>query len=433
MAGFSKDKRAMGDYDTPEQEIPAAAVTGKDWETCMTMNDNWGYNAKDKNFKSSEDLVRKLIDIASKNGNFLLNIGPTADGTFPQESIDRLRDVGAWMQVHGESIYGTKASPFKSLPWGRCTQKPLDGGATRLYLHVFEWPKDGKLVIGGLLNEPKSAAILTAADKRPLSVARDGDALVVSVPPTPASPYATVVMLDVQGKADVGQPPTISAAFPVFIDSLDVTLATEQENVEVRYTIDGSEPTAASPRAAGAVKLSNTATVKARGFRGVKPVSPSSAATFTKVTPQPASKAPPSTSPGLKFEYFEGEWSKLPDFDSVAVTKKGVVPDFEFSPRNHEERFGFRYRAYLNVPVSGVYRFHTVSDDGSQLLIADELVVDNDGLHGMSEKSGVIALSAGQHPLTVTFFERTGGDGLEVWWSGPGIEKQRLPKAAFSH
>ncbi|RQW07490.1 alpha-L-fucosidase, partial [candidate division KSB1 bacterium] len=146
MAGMTTGEHA-GDFGTPEQEIPATGLLGVDWETCMTMNDHWGYNKNDHNWKSAEELIRKLADIASKGGNFLLNVGPKADGTFPQESIDRLKAIGEWMSVNGESVYGTQASPFKQLDWGRCTQKAI-GGDTRLYLHVFDWP-DGKLVVPG--------------------------------------------------------------------------------------------------------------------------------------------------------------------------------------------------------------------------------------------------------------------------------------------
>ena len=91
-----------GDFGTPEQEIPATGMPGMDWETCMTMNDHWGYNKYNDNWKSTTDLIRKLADIASKGGNFLLNVGPKADGTFPEESIIRLKEIGEWMRKMGK-------------------------------------------------------------------------------------------------------------------------------------------------------------------------------------------------------------------------------------------------------------------------------------------------------------------------------------------
>jgi alpha-L-fucosidase len=97
-------------------------MPGVDWETCMTMNGK-GFNRADKDFKPARTLVRNLVDIASKGGNFLLNVGPTAEGELPAESVERLTEIGDFMRVAGDSIHGTQASPFPSPSWGRCTQR----------------------------------------------------------------------------------------------------------------------------------------------------------------------------------------------------------------------------------------------------------------------------------------------------------------------
>jgi alpha-L-fucosidase len=131
-----------GDTETPEQFVPATGFPGRNWETCMTMNDTWGYKSKDNNWKSTKEIIQTLIDIVSKGGNYLLNIGPNSEGLVPQPSIERLSEVGKWMKTNGAAIYGTTASPFSYLSWGRCTQK-----GNKLFLHVFEWPKNGKLSV----------------------------------------------------------------------------------------------------------------------------------------------------------------------------------------------------------------------------------------------------------------------------------------------
>lgn len=186
-----------GDYKTPEQRIPnLSELDGKDWETCMTMNETWGYKSYAHNWKSDTTLIRNLVDIASKGGNYLLNIGPKADGSIPTESIGLLAQVGKWMKVNGDAIYGTTASPFGLLPWGRCTKKET-GSNTELYFAVFEWPKDGKLILPAISNQLVSASWL-GGGKVKIATEKNG----WSVPVSGHAPdgIATVLKVVVNGK-----------------------------------------------------------------------------------------------------------------------------------------------------------------------------------------------------------------------------------------
>jgi alpha-L-fucosidase len=431
MQGLTKEGGYVGDFGTPEQEIPPTGLPGVDWETCMTMNNHWGYNKNDDNWKSNEDLIRKLADIASKGGNFLLNVGPTSEGLFPQQSIDRLRDMGTWMKVNGESIYSTKASPFKELDWGRCTQKEISGG-TRLYLHVFEWPENGKLLVPGIFNDPEKAYLLSDKNKKSLQVNRNEDALVISIPDEAPDQINTVVVLDVIGKADVNDPPEIIAEFDIFIDEIEVVVKSERENIQLRYTLDGSIPGVSSPVIKGPVKLTKTTTVTARCFREGKPVSGSVKAVFTKVKPETA-QIIDKFETGLKVKGYKGEWDVLPDFENLTPFLKGEIFQFDISVKKGDEYYGFVFEGLIKIEKDGVYSFFTDSDDGSRLYIGDKLVVDNDGLHGMHEEEGVIALAKGLHSIKVTFFEKTGGDDLKVYFKGPGIKKQIIPGTVLFH
>lgn len=167
-----------GDFVTPEQRLPKGiprkgSLVGntnpndqglastppkpeefQPWETCMTINGAWGYNANDTRYKSTSDLVRALIDAASKGGNFLLNVGPTPEGTIQPEFEERLRGIGKWLEVNGESIYGTTYGPVQDLPFGRTTAK-----GRAVYLHIFDWPQRS-VELKGLLGKVLSVRAL---------------------------------------------------------------------------------------------------------------------------------------------------------------------------------------------------------------------------------------------------------------------------------
>ncbi len=159
MEGLSKGNDFAGDFGTPEQQVPPEGLPGVDWETCMTMNDTWGYKSYDENWKSTEELVRMLADVASKGGNFLLNVGPMPEGLIPPASVERLEGMGKWMAVNGESIHGATASVIGRPEWGRCTVK-----GNKLYLHVFNWPADGTLEVPAVQGQVEKAYLL--ADKK---------------------------------------------------------------------------------------------------------------------------------------------------------------------------------------------------------------------------------------------------------------------------
>lgn len=421
-----------GDFGTPEQEVPATGTPGVDWETCMTMNRNWGYNRADKDFKSAEDLVRTLVDVASKGGNFLLNVGPTGEGRFPQESVERLEAIGRWMDVNAESLRGTTASPFEKLPWGRCTQKRLPGGVTRLYLHVFDWPANGALVVGGLGNLPRRAFLLADPAETELETGRRGDDLAITVPAKAPDAIDSVVVLDLNGRPDVERPPVISADSDIFTDTLVVSITLDRDAVTMHYTTDSKIPTELSPVVEGPVVLTATAVVKAQAFRNGRPAGPMVQRTFRKVAPRPAQLAL-NVMPGLRFECVEGDFTQVPDFDRERVAASGTAAGFDVAKRTRDTGFALRFRGFVRVPKDGVYRFWVESDDGSRLWIGDTLVVMNDGLHGAREESGQIALAGGLHPIVVGMFQQSGDLALNVSYSGAGIARQPIPASALFH
>lgn len=202
MAGMTTEGH-VGDYGTPEQEIPATGIA-TDWESCMTMNGSWGFHANDHNWKSADTLIYNLVDCASKGGNYLLNVGPTSLGEIPEPSVDRLAQVGDWLQRYGEAVYKTSASPFpKSLPWGKVTRK-----GNSLYLVVFDTSKT-VLALPGLKTKPTSVKVLGAGAA---SIHQNNQDWSVSLDRMPKMAGPWVLKLNLEGKPVVVPTPLTQLA-----------------------------------------------------------------------------------------------------------------------------------------------------------------------------------------------------------------------------
>lgn len=186
----------LGDYKVNEQEIPEGANI-KPWESCMTMNKHWGYNKADKSWKTNEKILHNLIDIASKGGNFLLNVGPTGEGVIPLESVERLEVIGSWLEQNGESIYGTTFSPFEKFDWGRCTRKE-ENGNTVLYFSIFNWPTDGKLHLPKFKNKVLESNLL--ANNKNIKITSSNEGPVLNLPTLAPDKLVNVVKIKVKGE-----------------------------------------------------------------------------------------------------------------------------------------------------------------------------------------------------------------------------------------
>jgi alpha-L-fucosidase len=185
--GAEGDYRSMGDNKIPDE------VLAGDWEVPATLNHTWGYKKDDTDWKPPEDLTFKLVDIASKGGNYLLNVGPTSEGVIPQASQDNLRSVGRWLKVNGEAVYGAGPTPFhdelSTNNW-RCTTKP-----GKLYLTIFKWPA-GSFELANVNKKVKKVYLLTSAGHKPLKVRQQGNHVNIALPPQAPGPIASVVVLE---------------------------------------------------------------------------------------------------------------------------------------------------------------------------------------------------------------------------------------------
>jgi alpha-mannosidase len=266
--------------------------------------------------------------------------------------------------------------------------------------------------------------------------------------PLPDNPRLRVVAATVADVHDFDLRPTqalydvidntvaqIHVARTTFIDSMAVSLTSPIPGAAIHYTMDGTDPTAQSPIFASQQApfwVASTTTVKARAVKTDADDSHVTSLKLTKLVPRPADHVTDET-PGLRCRYYEGEWTKLPDFDSLTPVKDTVASIVAIPDYARDEDYGLVFTGYISVPREGLYDFFISSDDGSALLVGDTTYADNDGIHGEGEASLSIALSAGPHPITAWMFQSKGGEALSLSIQGPGIEKQQVSADMLFH
>lgn len=224
------DRLALGaDYTTPEQWIPAGPQS-KPFEVCMPLNHHWGWNKADHDWKSPKVIIQMLVNIASKGGNLLLDVGPMPNGAMPPKAVEILGQVGDWLKMNGDSIYGTTASPLKARPtWGYVTQK-----GDKLYLHVLDWPSSGQLLVP-VTNGVKHAYLLADPKQNSLKIITSEGGAAIVLPPQTPDPIDTVVVVETDGPAQVmmlrnlalGKPVEVSSVWPGREDELNKSHITD--------------------------------------------------------------------------------------------------------------------------------------------------------------------------------------------------------------
>jgi hypothetical protein len=224
----------------------------------------------------------------------------------------------------------------------------------------------------------------------------------------------------------------IAADQTSFIDSTMVDLSTPFPGATVRYTLDGTEPAGGSPLFGKAFPISRTTTIKAAPFWAEQPAGPTTRITVQKLIPRGAVKVG-EAKPGLRCLYYEGEWTKLPNFDSVKAANEIVVDAVVIPPIARPEDYGLVFKGYIGIAEDGLYEFGINSDDGSALMVGDSLLCDNDGIHGDGEVTGKIALKVGMHRIEVRMFQCKGGQALNLCITGPGIPKREVGKSMLFH
>ncbi|MFC2028938.1 alpha-L-fucosidase [Chloroflexota bacterium] len=209
-------KKQMGKYAdgslelTPVLQEPyPSPVRFQPWETCMTMGGSWAHNPQETDWKSPGQLVRNLVEVVSRGGNYLLNVGPTAQGTFPDEAVDRLKYIGEWMKTNDQAVYGTSYTPISGASWGQTT-----GKGDKVYLHIFNWPSDGKLTLSQFPGQVKEVNLLAGGK---LEYAFEKSDLLINLPEEGLDPDVSVIEVTLKGSDPAWEafsPPTVTRTLP---------------------------------------------------------------------------------------------------------------------------------------------------------------------------------------------------------------------------
>ncbi len=228
-------------------------------------------------------------------------------------------------------------------------------------------------------------------------------------------------------------PPVLRHNGPAFTDTLHITLNTNFEDLMLRYTVDGQPPSTDSPAYTSAVVIDKSTTFKAASFTNDGRRSRVITYAFEQIAYEAAIK-PGKLKPGMSFAYYEGAWNRVPDVDGIPPVLTGTAATISLEgTAQREENYALFFDGYISIPEDDVYTFYTDSDDGSKLFINNNLVVDNDGLHGSQVRSGQIALKAGYHHLRLSFMQRGGGYKLEAGGLGKKTQKNVLTPDNLFH
>ncbi len=400
------------EYDPSSGQIDEEFID-RGWEECRGIGRSFGYNRNEgpEDYSTSDELIRMLVDIVSRGGNLLLNIGPRADGTIPDIMVNRLEDIGSWLEKNGESIYGTTIDRKVRSGNVRFT---LSKNRRYLFAFIEKIPQE-RLVIRGI-SGTGNEQITHLGKKRKLNWRNVRGDLVIEIPneihavlgnapvhvfKIPVLPYLDDPMVGIMindGHANVTITP--DARF----SQLHYAFGNNTEQIinfidyEGPFRVDGPE------------MLNVKATMEGRQS--------------SRIVTVPIELL--SDGNGLSKKTYLGQWENCDQMVKGSPVDESISIDLSID-EGRENDFGHSFFGYLQIDEKGTYEFQTISDDGSRLSIDGFPIVDNDGLHGREMVKGEIPLETGLHRIKVDYFERGGQQSLDVKWKGPGFGWRSIP------
>lgn len=444
---------------TPEYQ-PGLTFDGHYFEESQGMGYSYGYNRAEDitDYSSGRLLTLQLIDIVSRGGNFLLDIGPRADGKIPPVMQERLLHIGEWLHTNGEAIYGTR--PWKTgCQWseGKKDYKPKKGETLllkqtidpepgyavkeiffthkehNLYCILPQYPEHDGLWVKGLTLPHNAVATLLVTGQK-LSWKNMGSDVQITLPPLDMNKMkpSDAYVVKIANAPGFISKPEIQVTYKSFTAKPVVRIASKTNNVEIHYTLNGSKPNKSDPLYKGPFTLNNTKTIKVIAFKEGW-VSSNMDTAIVKKRIWYKSIQVNNAKPGIRFKYYEPQPPSLDVIKDAKVIKEGIIPTISLSEKIKKEKYAFTFSGFIKIKKSDIYTFYTTSDDGSDLWIDGIQVVDNGGAHGELEKEGEIALKKGFHKIKVRYFDGGGNNSLAVAIKQGKGSKKAIPSGMLFH
>jgi len=448
-----------GGIYTPEYQ-PDLDFEDHAWEESRGMGYSYGYNRQEDawDYNSTQSLVLQLVDKVSRGGNFLLDIGPDEHGKIPPIMQERLLQMGEWLKINGEAIYNTVRWKIPA-QWSegnrdyknrsgdmllKITIDPDPGYAVKeifytynshnnsLYAILPKYPDQNKIVLKDIQLNPGTAISFLSTNEK-LQWQQEGNNVAVTLPAYNPNkikaPYAYVIKIDNYGK--FAAKPKVQVQYNKNLQP-QVSIENTTAGATLYYTTDGSNPTKQSKIYTGPFIVNTTGIVKAIALQ--ESLINSDIAVMN-VRAYALKKALPASSgkAGLNYRYYEAADMSIKKMEQIQPLKNGITSHFSLDEKTRREKYGFVFEGFIKITATGMYDFYTTSDDGSILFIDDELVVDNDGNHGMEEREGKAHLEKGMHKIKLMYYDSSGDNGLNVHFNITGQKKMPIPAAILFH
>ncbi|HEY0677479.1 MAG TPA: alpha-L-fucosidase [Chitinophagaceae bacterium] len=449
-----------GGIYTPEYQ-PDLDFEDHYWEESRGMGYSYGYNREEDawDYNSTRSLVLQLVDKVSRGGNFLLDIGPDEHGKIPPIMQERLLQIGEWLAINGDAIYGTSRWKTSS-QWSegrrdykdrsgdmllKITIDPDPGFAVKevfytynesnnnLYAIFPKYPANRTLLLKDV-PLPAGTTIDLLSTKEKLNWKTEGNNTLVELPPfdpnTFKAPYAFAIRIGNYGK--FAKKPVINVSY-ARNSLVPLVSITPVAGTVIRYTTNGDEPDEKSTIYSNPFTVKSTTTIKAKAF----PENALAGSTVTLPVIKYEWMAPVKASnpkAGISYKYFEPAGKiDMNVVGTATVSKTGVTDVISTKEKLRTDRFAFLFEGLIKIDKEGIYTFYISSDDGSKLFIDDIEIADNDGDHGTVEKSGKAFLKKGYHKIKVMYYDSGGGNELKVSMQTEGGNKMVVPPSLLYH